>query len=100
MAWVEGGVGVARRGGVPGVITHVKALGPRVWGFGTVITQRIEAAREEGVEVYTDQYPYAASSTGLAAALLPRWAQAGGALRPARRGGRGRRGATAGGAVP
>ena len=78
VASVEEVIDVARRAGIPGVITHVKALGPRVWGFGAVITQRIEAAREEGVEVYTDQYPYAASSTGLGAALLPRWSQAGG----------------------
>ena len=78
VASVEEVIDVARRAGIPGVITHVKALGPRVWGFGTVITQRIEAAREEGIEVYTDQYPYAASSTGLGAALLPRWSQAGG----------------------
>jgi N-acyl-D-aspartate/D-glutamate deacylase len=28
--------------------------------------------------VYADQYPYTASATGLDAALLPRWAQAGG----------------------
>jgi N-acyl-D-amino-acid deacylase len=31
-----------------------------------------------GVEVYADQYPYIASATGLGAALLPRWAEAGG----------------------
>ena len=78
VAAVEEVIDVARRAGIPGVITHVKALGPRVWGFGTVITQRIEAARDEGIEVYTDQYPYAASSTSLSAALLPRWSQAGG----------------------
>ena len=78
VASVEEVIDVARRAGIPGVITHVKALGPRVWGFGTVITRRIEAAREEGIEVYTDQYPYSASSTSLAAALLPRWSQAGG----------------------
>jgi N-acyl-D-aspartate/D-glutamate deacylase len=40
--------------------------------------KRIERAREAGIEVYADQYPYEASSTSLAAALLPRWAQAGG----------------------
>ncbi len=79
VAAVEEVIDVARRAGLPGVVTHVKALGPRVWGFGTVITQRIEAAREEGVEVYTDQYPYPASATGLSASLLPRWSQAGGA---------------------
>ncbi len=78
VAAVEEVIDVARKAGIPGVITHVKALGPRVWGFGAVITKRIEAAREEGVEVYTDQYPYVASATGLAAALLPRWSQAGG----------------------
>ena len=78
IASVEEVIDVARRAGIPAVITHVKALGPRVWGFGTVITRRIEAAREDGIEVYTDQYPYAASSTSLGAALLPRWSQAGG----------------------
>jgi N-acyl-D-aspartate/D-glutamate deacylase len=78
VAAVEEVIDVARRAGIPGVVTHVKALGPRVWGFGAVITRRIEAAREEGIEVYTDQYPYAASATSLGAALLPRWSQAGG----------------------
>ena len=78
VAAVEEVIDVARRAGIPGVITHVKALGPRVWGFGAVITGRIEAARDEGIEVYTDQYPYPASATGLSAALLPRWSQAGG----------------------
>ncbi len=39
---------------------------------------RIERARAEGLEVWADQYPYAASATGLVAALLPAWAQAGG----------------------
>ena len=78
VAALEEVIDVARRAGIPSVITHVKAMGPRVWGFGTVITRRIEAARDEGIEVYTDQYPYAASATSLAAALLPRWSQAGG----------------------
>jgi len=76
---VEEVIEVARQAGVPGVITHIKALGPTVWGYGNAIARRIDMAREEGVEVYSDQYPYAASSTGLGAALLPRWAEAGGA---------------------
>jgi len=71
-------IDVARRAGVRGVITHVKALGPSVWGYGGAVARRIEMAREEGVEVYSDQYPYTASATGLGAALLPRWAEAGG----------------------
>lgn len=76
---------VAREAGLPGVHTHVKALGPRVWGFSSALVKRIERAREQGVEVYADQYPYEASKTGLSAALLPRWAQAGGQDSLARR---------------
>jgi len=35
-------------------------------------------ARAQGHMVVADQYPWTASGTGLSAALLPRWAQAGG----------------------
>ena len=78
VAAVDEVIDVARGADIPGVVTHVKALGPRVWGFSQAIVHRIERAREEGVEVYADQYPYEASGTGVTAALVPRWAQAGG----------------------
>jgi N-acyl-D-aspartate/D-glutamate deacylase len=78
LAAVDEVVTVAREAGIPGVWTHAKALGPPVWGFSTALIRRLERAREEGVEVYADQYPYLASATGLTSALLPRWAQAGG----------------------
>lgn len=78
IAAVEEVITVAREAGIPGVMTHAKVLGPRVWGFSQAIVHRIERAREEGIEVYADQYPYPASATGLSAALLPRWSQVGG----------------------
>ena len=78
IAAVDEVITVAREAGLPGVVTHVKALGPRVWGFGAAIVARIDRARAQGVQVYADQYPYEASSTGLSAALVPRWAQVGG----------------------
>ena len=71
-------IAVAREARLPSVATHLKALGPRVWGFGPALAMRIERARAEGLEVFADQYPYTASATGLTAALVPRWAQAGG----------------------
>jgi len=76
---VEEVIDVARNARLTAVVTHVKALGPPVWGYGAAIVRKIEAAREEGLEIYADQYPYLGSSTGLSAALLPRWAQSGGA---------------------
>ena len=78
IAAVEEVITVAREAGIPGVFTHAKVLGPNVWGFSQAVVHRIEQARADGVEVYADQYPYAASATGLSSALLPRWAQGGG----------------------
>ncbi len=69
---------IARGAGIPGVITHIKALGPRVWGASEEVVRIIEAARAEGLEIYADQYPYEASSTSIVGALVPRWALAGG----------------------
>ncbi len=78
LAAVEEVIRVAREARLPGVVTHIKALGPRVWGLSKAVIERIRQARKEGVEVFADQYPYTASSTGLGSALLPRWAQVGG----------------------
>jgi len=85
IAAVDEVIRVAREGGVRGVVTHVKALGPRVWGFSGAIVKRIERARDQGVQVFADQYPYEASKTGLVAALVPAWAQEGGARALGRR---------------
>jgi N-acyl-D-amino-acid deacylase len=85
VAAVDEVIRVAREAELPGVVTHIKVLGPRVWGYSSALVHRIERAREEGVEVFADQYPYAASATSLTAALIPRWAQAGGAAELRRR---------------
>ncbi len=77
-AAVEEVIDVGREAGITAVVTHVKALGPPVWGASARIVERIKEVRAEGVAIYADQYPYLASATGLSAALLPRWAQAGG----------------------
>ena len=71
VASVEEVIAVAEGANVRGVITHIKALGPDSWGLSRAIVDRIDAARARGVEVYADQYPYEASSTSLAAAVMP-----------------------------
>ena len=62
MAAVDEVINVGRVAGIPAVLTHVKALGPAVWGYGAAIVQRVESARAEGVQVFADQYPYTASA--------------------------------------
>jgi N-acyl-D-aspartate/D-glutamate deacylase len=78
MAAVQEVIDIAEQGGLIGIVSHVKALGPASHGLSFAIVQRIEAARARGVSVYTDQYPYSASGTGITGALIPRWAQVAG----------------------
>lgn len=78
LAAVDEVIRVAEEGGVIGIVSHMKALGPDSWGLAWPAIRHMRAARGRGVSVYADQYPYEASSTGLMAALVPAWAQEGG----------------------
>jgi N-acyl-D-aspartate/D-glutamate deacylase len=80
-AAVDEAMAVGREAGLPVNISHIKALGVDVHGQAPAIIERIEAARRAGQRVTADQYPWSASGTSLAAALVPRWAHDGG--RPA-----------------
>jgi len=75
---IEEVIRITRETKLPGVVTHMKMLGPQVWGKSKEAIRVINAARAEGLEIWADQYPYSASGTGLQAALVPGWAQAGG----------------------
>ncbi|MGH9331111.1 MAG: N-acyl-D-amino-acid deacylase family protein, partial [Vicinamibacterales bacterium] len=71
VAAVQEVIRIAEEGRVPGIVSHMKALGPANWGRSAVMIERIEQARARGVRVFADQYPYEASATSLRAALLP-----------------------------
>ncbi len=78
VAAVDEVIEVAREAKLPGIVTHIKALGPHVWGLSDHIVERIQQARNAGIQVYADQYTYDASGTGIVGALIPRWALVGG----------------------
>ncbi len=69
---------IGREARIPIHISHIKALGTDVWGQSDSVVALIRAARAAGLEVTADQYPYLASGTSVEAALVPRWAEAGG----------------------
>ncbi len=77
-AAVDEAIAIGRDAGLPVNISHIKALGVDVHGQAPAIIGRVEAARRAGQRVTADQYPWSASGTSLAAALVPRWAQDGG----------------------
>lgn len=69
---------IGRESGLTTNLGHVKALGVDVWGYADSVLRLMREERATGHLVVADQYPWTASGTGLSAALLPRWAQAGG----------------------
>src|SRR3984957_7085215 len=71
---------IGKEAGIPVMISHIKALGADVWGQSSEVIGLIDAARKAGVRATASQYPYDASGSSVTAALVPRWAEAGGKL--------------------
>jgi N-acyl-D-aspartate/D-glutamate deacylase len=62
---------IGRRAKLPVHISHLKAFSRRAWGSAVDALAAIKAARAKGQVVTADQYPYVASSTKLAADVVP-----------------------------
>lgn len=75
---------IGEEGGLPTQITHHKIIGRPSWGKSVDTLRLVEEARARGVDVTIDQYPYTASSTGIAA-LFPQWSLEGGSKSTAER---------------
>jgi N-acyl-D-amino-acid deacylase len=74
---VKEAIEIGETAGCPVQIAHFKASGKKAWGMVKESLALVEDARARDVDVTFDQYPYIASSTGLAA-VLPHWAHEGG----------------------
>jgi N-acyl-D-amino-acid deacylase len=62
---------IGRRAKIPVHISHFKASGRKAWNKMGDAIALVEQARANGQQVTADQYPYTASSTSLAATLIP-----------------------------
>ncbi|MFS8580182.1 MAG: D-aminoacylase [Novibacillus thermophilus] len=71
---------IAEKSGVQLHISHLKAAGKRNWGKVLDAIEIIEDARNRGMDVTCDVYPYSAGSTMLTT-LLPPWSLEGGIQR-------------------
>lgn len=74
---VKEAIKVGEEAHVPVQISHHKAAGRRYWGKTVETLSLMEEARERGVDVTCDVYPYTAGMTSLIT-LLPPWAHEGG----------------------
>jgi N-acyl-D-amino-acid deacylase len=74
---IEEAIEIGRRAGLPVQIAHLKAAGQAHWPLLDRTLALIDQARQEGIDVCADRYPYIASSTTLAN-QMPDWARDGG----------------------
>lgn len=77
MQAIDEAIRIGREAGVPVEIFHLKVIGKSRWGTMPRVVEKIQAARDSGLDIRADQYPYVAGGTALASALPP-WVADGG----------------------
>ncbi len=68
---------IVRRSGVHGEMWHLKAAGQPQWPLMEHALGKLQGARDDGVPIGADVYPYTRSGTGLASTVPPRWHEGG-----------------------
>jgi N-acyl-D-amino-acid deacylase len=74
---IDEAIEIGRQARLPVEIYHLKASGKQNWHKMPRAIARIQAARDAGMDVTADMYPYAAAGTGLDS-VLPPWVAKGG----------------------
>jgi N-acyl-D-aspartate/D-glutamate deacylase len=69
-------IAIAERASIPAEIYHLKTAYRANWGKMPEVLARIRAARDRGLDVTANQYPYVRASNGLDA-CLPLWVREG-----------------------
>jgi N-acyl-D-amino-acid deacylase len=65
---------IGEKSGARVVASHLKAKGEHYWGSSAAAISLIQRARDRGVDVWADQYPYPTSGTDGSTVLIPAWA--------------------------
>jgi N-acyl-D-amino-acid deacylase len=74
---IDEAVEIGRQARLPVEIYHLKASGKTSWHKMSEAIERIQAARDAGIDVTADMYPYPGSGTGLDSILPPCVAEGG-----------------------
>ncbi|SDL26381.1 N-acyl-D-amino-acid deacylase family protein [Halarsenatibacter silvermanii] len=68
---IEEVIEIVQRTDVTALISHLKSMGRPNWGESPRAIEMIKKAREDGLSIWADQYPYTANSTFLNALIPP-----------------------------
>ena len=77
LASIDEAIKISEKADITVILTHHKVIGKPMWGKSIETLRRVDDARERGLDIRIDQYPYNASHTGISV-LIPSWARAGG----------------------
>ena len=65
---------IGEKTGARVVASHLKAKGEHYWGSSAAAVTLIQRARDRGVDIWADQYPYPTSGTDGNTVVIPAWA--------------------------
>ncbi len=77
MAAIDEAIRIGREANIPVEIFHLKVSGKTRWGGMPEVVAKLQAARDSGLDIAADMYPYIAGGTALASSLPP-WMADGG----------------------
>jgi len=77
MQALDEAIRIGREAGLSVEIFHLKVAGKSNWGHMPDLISKIQAARDSGLDIAANMYPYVAGGTALSSALPP-WAADGG----------------------
>lgn len=78
MASYQEALTIGKEAGMPVHLSHIKTLGPIVWGKSVDVIKLVNDARAAGQKVTASQYPYTGNGTSISAMFVPNWALDGG----------------------
>src|ERR1700733_12299520 len=77
LAAIDEAIRIGREAQLPVEIFHLKVSGKTRWGGMPQVVAKVQAARDSGLDIAADMYPYTAGATQLASSLPP-WVADGG----------------------
>ncbi len=79
-AAIKEAIAVGERAGIPVDVIHLKIADQKLWGRMNEVVALIEDARQRGVNVQANVYPYTRGNNNLSS-IIPPWAHEGGAAK-------------------
>jgi N-acyl-D-amino-acid deacylase len=76
-ASIKEAIAIGERAGIPVDVIHLKIADQKYWGRMNEVVKLIEEARQRGVNVQANVYPYTRGNNNLSA-IIPPWAHEGG----------------------